>query len=143
MSSSPVSTPYSQTSSCFYPMGAPNLCITVSWDRPISSSKYSARPAARFTGSASAALFARGVRQYWIIDPNAASIEIINADGEIAYLVTDFAEHNLTLRLSLLGDLAADPTTLFPADTKTEAHLRQPVPYLFPVQSVPPLLLSP
>ncbi len=65
------------------------------------------------------ALYARaGVREYWIIDPDAATIEIIGADGETVQRVTAVADAVLTLRSALLGDLAADPTTLFPADAE-------------------------
>jgi len=57
-----------------------------------------------------------GVREYWIVDPDAASIEIIGADGETVQRVVAVVEGTLTLRSPLLGDLAADPTAIFPAD---------------------------
>ncbi len=64
------------------------------------------------------ALYARGgVREYWIIDPDAATIEIIGADGEAVQHVAATADGVLTLHSPLLGDLAADSATLFPADT--------------------------
>lgn len=62
-------------------------------------------------------LYARGgVREYWIVDPDAASIEIIGSDGKTVQRVTATAESSVTLRSPLLGDLTADPSTLFPAD---------------------------
>ncbi len=63
------------------------------------------------------ALYARGgVREYWIVDPDAASIEIIGSDGKTVQRVAATAESSVTLRSPLLGDLTADPSTLFPAD---------------------------
>jgi Uma2 family endonuclease len=59
-----------------------------------------------------------GVREYWIIDPEAATIEIIGADGETVQRVAATAGSVLTLHSPLLGDLAADPTALFPADAE-------------------------
>ena len=59
-----------------------------------------------------------GVREYWIIDPDAATIEIIGADGKTVQRVAATPDTILTLRSPLLGDLAADPATLFPADTE-------------------------
>jgi Uma2 family endonuclease len=62
-------------------------------------------------------LYARGgVREYWIIDPDTASIEIIGADGETVQRMAAAADGELTLRSPLLGELAADPAALFPAD---------------------------
>ena len=63
------------------------------------------------------ALYARGgVREYWIVDPDAASIEIIGPDGETVQRVAATTESIVTLRSPLLGDLTADPAALFPAD---------------------------
>ena len=65
------------------------------------------------------ALYARGgVREYWIVDPDAASIEIIGADGETVQLTTAETASVLALNSPLLGDLAADPALLFPTDTE-------------------------
>jgi Uma2 family endonuclease len=65
------------------------------------------------------ALYARaGVREYWIVDPDVASIEIIDAAGETVQRVVVGADDSLTLRSPLLGDLSADPATLFPADAE-------------------------
>ena len=63
------------------------------------------------------ALYARGgVREYWIIDPDAASVEIIGADGETVQRVAADSDTTLTLRSPLFGDLVVNPTVLFPAD---------------------------
>jgi Uma2 family endonuclease len=65
------------------------------------------------------ALYAQaGVREYWIIDPDAATIEIIGADGETVQRVAASAGGDLTLRSPLLGDLVAGPAALFPADAE-------------------------
>ena len=65
------------------------------------------------------ALYANGgVREYWIVDPDAASIEIIGADGETVQLTTAETASVLALNSPLLGDLAADPALLFPTDTE-------------------------
>jgi Uma2 family endonuclease len=62
------------------------------------------------------ALYAQGgVREYWIVDPEVATIEIIGADSETVQRVAA-AAGIVTLRSPLLGDLAADPATLFPTD---------------------------
>jgi Uma2 family endonuclease len=64
-------------------------------------------------------LYAReGVREYWIIDPDAAIIEIIGANGETVQRVAAVADRELMLRSPLLGELAADAAALFPADTE-------------------------
>lgn len=65
------------------------------------------------------ALYASGgVREYWIIDPDTSAIEIIGADGETVQRVTATADAILTLRSPLLGNLAADPESIFPAVTE-------------------------
>jgi Uma2 family endonuclease len=64
-------------------------------------------------------LYAReGVREYWIIDLDAAIIEIIGANGETVQRVAAVADRELMLRSPLLGELAADAAALFPADTE-------------------------
>ena len=64
------------------------------------------------------ALYANGgVREYWIVDPDAASIEIVGADGETVQRAAATTNVSVTLRSPLLGDLVADPASLFPADT--------------------------
>lgn len=63
------------------------------------------------------ALCARaGVREYWLVDPDAAAIEIIGADGETVQLVTGATGDALKLRSPLLGDLVAHAATIFPTD---------------------------
>lgn len=59
-----------------------------------------------------------GVREYWIIDPEAATIEIIDAAGVTVQRVTATAGSDLTLHSPLLGDLTANPAALFPADSE-------------------------
>lgn len=63
------------------------------------------------------ALYARGgVREYWIVDPDAATIEIIGADGTTVQRLS--AENNAVfmLRSPLLGELQADPAAIFPSE---------------------------
>lgn len=63
------------------------------------------------------ALYASGgVREYWIVDPDAATIEIIGADGVTVQRVAATGEGIVTLRSPLFGDLATDPTSLCPPD---------------------------
>lgn len=57
-----------------------------------------------------------GVREYWIVDPEAASIEIIGADGEtVQRVMAGEGDAILTLRSPLLGEVTADPAELFPS----------------------------
>ncbi|MFT4039980.1 MAG: Uma2 family endonuclease [Thermomicrobiales bacterium] len=63
------------------------------------------------------ALYARGgVREYWIVDPEAGSIEIIGADGDLSQRVTLADGAALRLRSPLLGELATEAAALFPRD---------------------------
>lgn len=63
------------------------------------------------------ALYASGgVREYWIVDPDAATIEIIGADGETVQHAAAKSHAMLTLHSPLLGELVFDSTMLFPAD---------------------------
>ncbi|MFT4041130.1 MAG: Uma2 family endonuclease [Thermomicrobiales bacterium] len=61
-------------------------------------------------------IYARGgVREYWIVDPEAASVEIIGSDGETVQRVTAAAGDTiLTLRSPLLGEFTADAAEMFP-----------------------------
>ena len=64
-------------------------------------------------------LYARaGVREYWIFDPDAATIEIIGADGETVQRESAAEVHELRLCSPLLGDLPVDSDALFPADAE-------------------------
>jgi Uma2 family endonuclease len=67
------------------------------------------------TRSVSAGCFPACAREYWIIDPDAATIEIIGENGETMQRVDPPGDGVPTLRSPLLGDLTVDPSTLFPA----------------------------
>lgn len=67
------------------------------------------------------ALYARGgVREYWIVDPEAASIEIIGPDGQTVEKVSAAAGALLHLRSPLLGELTTDAAEVFPRDEADE-----------------------
>lgn len=58
-----------------------------------------------------------GVREYWIINPEVTSIEVIEEADETEQLLAA-AEPDSALRLHLpwLGELAVEPAAIFPVD---------------------------
>lgn len=61
------------------------------------------------------ALYARGgVREYWIVDPDAGSIEIVGEDGKTVQIVAAADGAALAWRSPLLGEFAVDSAEMFP-----------------------------